>query len=329
MSTPSDSSSWSVSTNEPPRHHQRSFTPTPLQSPCRVADLVSDTSLWGITASAVFLVAYGAQRAVVDPVRVSDNGEAHSHGPLKSLSHTCPPPTTEEEDKELTTVSRKMALLFPLAASVSLLTTYLLWTHIQMLLTLLYGMLGGWAFAQALCGPARLRLPLLPAWSARAAPSLAAGAGAVLVVFWVATGHWLTNDLLAGALCLFMLRALHLPSVRVGTLLFVGLLVYDIFWVFFSDRIFANNVMVAVATRESANPVNAAAERLSLPMPQLPSLSLPAKLLIPSPSSHYEYSMLGLGDVIVPGLLISWLPTPIHTSPKHTQPISFAIAHST
>ena len=37
----------------------------------------------------------------------------------------------------------------------------------------------------------------------------------------------------------------------------MGLVIYDVFWVYFSQYIFTTNVMVRVATREAENPVGA------------------------------------------------------------------------
>lgn len=48
---------------------------------------------------------------------------------------------------------------------------------------------------------------------------------------------------------------MRLPSLKVSTLLLTGLLIYDVFWVFFSSYIFSTNVMVKVATRPAENPV--------------------------------------------------------------------------
>lgn len=101
-----------------------------------------------------------------------------------------------------------------------------------------------------------------------------------------------------------MMANVQVSNLRVCGLLFMGLVAYDVFWVFFSDGIFASNVMVDVATKSSANPVSVVAENLRLPMARdLPELTLPAKILFPSPRGM---SMLGLGDIVLPGLLIAY-----------------------
>ena len=47
-------------------------------------------------------------------------------------------------------------------------------------------------------------------------------------------------------LCVAFIAFVRLPSLKVSTLLLTGLLVYDVFWVFFSSYIFNANVMVKV-----------------------------------------------------------------------------------
>ena len=47
-------------------------------------------------------------------------------------------------------------------------------------------------------------------------------------------------------LCVAFIAFVRLPSLKVSTLLLTGLLIYDVFWVFFSSYIFSANVMVKV-----------------------------------------------------------------------------------
>jgi len=46
---------------------------------------------------------------------------------------------------------------------------------------------------------------------------------------------------------------MRLPSLKIAAISLMALFVYDIFWVFFSQRFFGENVMVVVATKESDN----------------------------------------------------------------------------
>ena len=62
-------------------------------------------------------------------------------------------------------------------------------------------------------------------------------------------GHWLLMDAMGMGLCVAFIAFVRLPSLKVSTLLLSGLLLYDVFWVFFSQYVFNANVMVKVATR--------------------------------------------------------------------------------
>ena len=46
---------------------------------------------------------------------------------------------------------------------------------------------------------------------------------------------------------------LRLPSLKVSTLLLSGLLLYDVFWVFFSQYVFSANVMVKVVSTKNSD----------------------------------------------------------------------------
>lgn len=127
----------------------------------------------------------------------------------------------------------------------------------------------------------------------------------LIVFIWIITGHWLLMDAMGIGLCVAFIAFVRLPSLKVSTLLLSGLLLYDVFWVFFSKYVFSANVMVRVATRPAANPMSAMAKRLHLSRP--PKLSLPGKLVFPSNQNSGHFSMLGLGDIVMPGLLLCFV----------------------
>jgi len=102
-------------------------------------------------------------------------------------------------------------------------------------------------------------------------------------------------------LCVAFIAFVRLPSLKVSTLLLTGLLIYDVFWVFFSSYIFNSNVMVKVATRPADNPVGVMAKKLHLNGmvgKDPPKVSLPGKLIFPSMNNNGHFSMLGLGDIV-------------------------------
>ncbi|MFS7964151.1 putative Piwi domain, presenilin/signal peptide peptidase, plant signal peptide peptidase [Helianthus anomalus] len=74
------------------------------------------------------------------------------------------------------------------------------------------------------------------------------------------------------------IEMLSLGSFKTGTIMLSGLFVYDIFWVFFTP------VMVSVAK----------------------SFDAPIKLLFPSRIAACPFSMLGLGDIVIPALALRY-----------------------
>lgn len=79
--------------------------------------------------------------------------------------------------------------------------------------------------------------------------------------------------------------------------------------VFFSSYIFSTNVMVKVATRPAENPVGMFAKKFHITglVRDAPKLSLPGKLVFPSMHQSGHFSMLGLGDIVMPGLLLCFV----------------------
>jgi signal peptide peptidase-like protein 3 len=60
--------------------------------------------------------------------------------------------------------------------------------------------------------------------------------------------------------------------------------------------------------RPADNPVGAMARRLHLGSGHVaPRLSLPGKLVFPSSHTSGHFSMLGLGDIVMPGLLLCFV----------------------
>ena len=103
----------------------------------------------------------------------------------------------------------------------------------------------------------------------------------VLYYNLVAKPWWLTN-LMGFSFAYSVLQVLSPTTFWTGTLILMSLFFYDIYFVFFTP------IMVTVAT----------------------TLEIPAKLLFPRPSRPDEdpgkqaLSMLGLGDVVLPGIMI-------------------------
>jgi len=104
-------------------------------------------------------------------------------------------------------------------------------------------------------------------------------------VYWAPvamTQKFLISNAIAWALAMTSLGAISLGSFQTGAILLLGLFCYDIFWVFGTD------VMMTVATKVEA----------------------PIKFLYTAPTvteDKYPFSVLGLGDVVIPGLFVRFM----------------------
>ncbi|XP_075958026.1 minor histocompatibility antigen H13 isoform X2 [Anarhichas minor] len=106
----------------------------------------------------------------------------------------------------------------------------------------------------------------------------------VVGVWYLVKKHWIANNLFGLAFALNGVELLHLNNVSTGCILLGGLFVYDVFWVF------GTNVMVTVAR----------------------SFEAPIKLVFPQDLLERgldasNFAMLGLGDIVIPGIFIALL----------------------
>lgn len=97
--------------------------------------------------------------------------------------------------------------------------------------------------------------------------------------YYVTTKHWIASNIFGLSFAIGAISLLHLDSFSTGMILLSGLFIYDIFWVF------GTNVMVTVAKNFDA----------------------PIKLLFPKNifAFKFEFALLGLGDIVIPGIFIA------------------------
>merc|ERR1719510_1632941 len=108
---------------------------------------------------------------------------------------------------------------------------------------------------------------------------------------------WILQDILGILFSINMLKVLRLPSLKICTILLSTLFIYDIFFVFITPLITKDgkSVMVEVATGGNTG------EQLPMVL-KVPHLSGNPDLK----ACGVPYSMLGFGDILVPGLLLSY-----------------------
>jgi len=123
------------------------------------------------------------------------------------------------------------------------------------------------------------------------------GTAATWFVFRKADWSWVIQDLLGIMFSINMLKVLRLPSLKICTILLSALFFYDIFFVFITPLFMegGKSVMVEVATGHSSD------EQLPMVL-RVPHLSTdPSRVCY-----VHTYSLLGFGDILVPGLLLSF-----------------------
>merc|ERR1719402_2189569 len=208
------------------------------------------------------------------------------------------------------TMTQKDAMMFPIIASCALFGLYIFFQifskeYINLLLTFYFFLLGIFALSHML-SPLVLKMvpravPVIPfhlkftqgTGEAKEAildyefdshDLVCLGLCSVVGVWYLLKKHWIANNLLGMAFAVNGVELLHLNNVITGCILLGGLFFYDVFWVFGTD------VMVTVAK----------------------SFEAPIKLVFPQDLlenglSATNFAMLGLGDIVIPGIFIALL----------------------
>jgi minor histocompatibility antigen H13 len=127
----------------------------------------------------------------------------------------------------------------------------------------------------------------------------------VFSYYYFKTKHWALNNVLGICFCVQGIERFSLGTYKIGAILLVGLFFYDIFWVFGTE------VMVTVATK------------LDGPI----KILFPRSLIPDAKTGKIALSLLGLGDIVIPGFFLALLlrfdaanasvapvPTNIHAS---------------
>uniref|UniRef100_A0A023FLD8 Putative conserved membrane protein n=1 Tax=Amblyomma cajennense TaxID=34607 RepID=A0A023FLD8_AMBCJ len=235
-------------------------------------------------------------------------------GSFKSVTHQR---KQKESGEKPETMTRKDAAMFPVIASGALFGLYIFFKlfskeYINLLLTGYFFLLGVLALAHILSPSfSRVMRCLLPShfyrWEYRISfqrwsttendeceeyfdyrfsyDDVACWICCCLFGVWYLwKKHWVANNLFGLAFAINGVELLHINTVATGCILLGGLFVYDIFWVFGTD------VMVTVAK----------------------SFEAPIKLVFPqdfleSGFAGSHFAMLGLGDIVIPGIFIALL----------------------
>jgi len=107
----------------------------------------------------------------------------------------------------------------------------------------------------------------------------------LVIGLWIGTGNFMITNFLAWCIGVTQMALIRLPNLKLSVVLLGLFLLYDVFWVFISPYIFGESVMVSVATK-------------------MPLSSLPLTLSMPHIFEKEAYSLIGLGDIVLPGMFI-------------------------
>lgn len=282
------------------------------------SSLIMDSSRVSTCLISMLLIVYGSFRSLNMEQEARERDEKKRQEASESSLNllTGEPDVKSEESNKFATLDTMHALCLPLGASVSLLVMFFFFDSMQMLFAVCTAITASVALAFLLLPMCQYiirpctdgnRISFGVCGRFTAAELFSFTLSVSIVCIWVLTGHWLLMDAMGMGLCVAFIAFVRLPSLKVSTLLLTGLLIYDVFWVFFSSYIFSANVMVKVATRPADNPVGLMAKKLNLMVKEPPKLNLPGKLVFPSLHNTGHFSMLGLGDIVMPGLLLCFV----------------------
>lgn len=145
---------------------------------------------------------------------------------------------------------------------------------------------------------------------------LSVSIGVFLGVYWLWIGfttrdagtkffQWFYQDIMGICVSVIFLRLIRLNSIMVATVLLTASFLYDIFFVFLTPYIFGESVMEAVASGDlHTNSVHCDFDPNAHGCNTMP---LPMILTVPRLNDYRDgFSVLGLGDIVLPGLLISF-----------------------
>jgi signal peptide peptidase-like protein 2B len=124
----------------------------------------------------------------------------------------------------------------------------------------------------------------------------------VWFIFRSSNFSWILQDFLGICFCIHVIQTLRLPNLKICAVLLGMLFVYDIFFVFITPLFMKNgkSIMVEVATGGGGNSTEQIPVLLKVPRLQ----GGPAADCNPG-----QYSLLGFGDIIIPGLLVCFAHT--------------------
>ncbi|XP_024971781.1 signal peptide peptidase-like 3 isoform X1 [Cynara cardunculus var. scolymus] len=213
------------------------------------------------------------------------------------------PNRKDDEENEIIEMSTMSAVIFVITASTFLVLLYLFmssWFIWVLIVFFCIGAVEGMhtcivSLIKSKCKSCGQKTVKVPLFGTTTVMSLLVLLFCVaFATFWVCTRKesyaWVGQDILGVFLIIAVLQLAQIPNIKVATVLLCCAFMYDIFWVFISPLFFHDSVMISVAKGDSSS-----------------GESIPMVLRFPRLSDPWGgYGVLGFGDILFPGLLLSF-----------------------
>lgn len=229
--------------------------------------------------------------------------------------------TGDKQKEGIETMKQKDAWIFPIMGSAVLFGLYLLFKffnekYLNILLHLYFTLIGSFSIGQlieekiiekepfkSLSEKKAFSIPKIPYLNPEGATVsllniVTFSLGLIVGVIYFLKKNWILNNILGMAFSIFGIENLTLGEFKVGLILLSLLFFYDIFWVFYTP------VMVSVA-KKIEGPVKLMFPKLQAAIEQMRKEKGEDNEYAGKPYDPREYNMIGLGDIVIPGIYVA------------------------
>ena len=227
----------------------------------------------------------------------------------------------DKKQEGIETMKQKDAWMFPIIGSAVLFGLYLLFKffnekYLNVLLHIYFTLIGSFSIGQlieekinekepfkTMDGKNVLYIPKIPYFNPEGASIsllniITFCLGLIVGVIYFMKKNWILNNILGMAFSVFGIENLTLGEYKVGLILLSLLFFYDIFWVFYTP------VMVSVA-KKIEGPVKLMFPKLKEAIEQMRKEKGEDNEYAGKPYDPREYNMIGLGDIVIPGIYVA------------------------
>ena len=227
----------------------------------------------------------------------------------------------DKQKEGIETMKQKDAWIFPIMGSAVLFGLYLLFKffnekYLNILLHLYFTLIGSFSIGQLIeekivekepfksfSEKKAFSIPKIPYLNPDGATVsllniITFSLGLIVGVIYFLKKNWILNNILGMAFSVFGIENLTLGEFKVGLILLSLLFFYDIFWVFYTP------VMVSVA-KKIEGPVKLMFPKLQAAIEQMRKEKGEDNEYAGKPYDPREYNMIGLGDIVIPGIYVA------------------------